>query len=152
MAVRTLQYGVVNLDYNSIVGLNYVGTTHQIDQDTGKVIRTGREDNDDMYFSEYNLSNNGGINYTKIGAHTAWNNPLVPGAPDIDYLATVEITNKSEVKTTLSLDKFPAYEGYISINGGKSVWGVHSWYLCQYTKLSTIMKLRRRELLLPPKR
>jgi hypothetical protein len=44
---------------------------------------------------------------------------LVPGAPDIDYLATIEISNKSEVKTTLSLDKFPAFEGYISINGGR---------------------------------
>jgi hypothetical protein len=28
MEVRTLQYAVVNLDYNSVVGLNDVGTTH----------------------------------------------------------------------------------------------------------------------------
>lgn len=30
MSVRTLQYAVVNLDYNSLVGLNYVGVTHQV--------------------------------------------------------------------------------------------------------------------------
>ncbi|MFD2330790.1 DUF3238 domain-containing protein [Cohnella sp. GCM10020058] len=115
--VRTLQYGVINLDYNSVVGLNYVGKTHQINS-KGEVTREGRASNGNMFWSEGNLSPNGGSNYTSIGASTSAGNPLVVGAPAIDYTTNIKIAGKQYVTVTTSLDKFPAYEGYLSINGG----------------------------------
>lgn len=112
LSVRTLQYGVVNLDYNSVVGLNYVGQTHQ---DNGRV---GRASNSGMSWSEGNLAPNGGSTYTSIGASTSTGNPLVLGAPTIDYITNIKITGYSNVTVTTRTDLFPAYEGYISINGG----------------------------------
>lgn len=72
MSVKTLQYAVVNLDYNSLVGLNYVGVTHQVNN--GKVINAERDSNDGMYWVEGNLDRDGGSNFTSIGASHASNN------------------------------------------------------------------------------
>ncbi|GAA0136291.1 hypothetical protein YSY43_31320 [Paenibacillus sp. YSY-4.3] len=112
LSVRTLQYGVVNLDYNSVVGFNYVGQTHQ---DNGRV---GRASNSGMSWSEGNLARNGGSSYTSVGASASTGNPLVVGAPTIDYITNVKITGYRKVTVTTTTDLFPAYEGYISINGG----------------------------------
>lgn len=72
-----------------------------------------------MYWVEGNLDRDGGSNFTSIGASHASNNGVVSGSPNIDYHLNIQIKNMKEVSYTLTLDKFPRYEGYISINGGK---------------------------------
>jgi hypothetical protein len=114
--VKTLQYGVVNLDYNSVVSFNYVTTTQRID-DEGNVIKEKRDSNSGMYFTS-NLNTKGDSNFTLLNAGTSARNELSKGSPSLDYSAQVKITNKSDVSVSVSLDKFPSYEGYISINGG----------------------------------
>lgn len=44
---------------------------------------------------------------------------VVSGSPNINYHLNIQIKNRKEISYTLTLDKFPRYEGYISINGGK---------------------------------
>jgi RHS repeat-associated protein len=100
--VRTLQYAVVNLDYNSLVGLNYNGVTHRIDE-SNHVLDAGRVGNENMYWTQYNMNYQGNSNFTDIGATTHSGNPLVLGAPDIDYYAHITITDKKEVNVSLSL-------------------------------------------------
>ncbi|MBD0379582.1 DUF3238 domain-containing protein [Paenibacillus sp. WST5] len=114
---KTLQYGVVNLDYNSVVGFNYDTITEEVDA-SGNVIKSKRDGIEGMYWNEYNLDSDGGSDFTSIGATTSQRNELVYGSPPLDYTTNVQIRNKSEVSFTVTLDKFPSYEGYISINGG----------------------------------
>ncbi|MBW7476076.1 DUF3238 domain-containing protein [Paenibacillus oenotherae] len=114
--VKTLQYGVVNLDYNSIVGFNYVTVTERID-DQGEVIASKRDSNRGMSWAT-NLDKSGDSNYTIINAVTSARNELSSGSPSLDYSVKIKISNMSRITVSGTLDKFPSYEGYISINGG----------------------------------
>jgi hypothetical protein len=120
--VKTLQYAVVNLDYNSLVGFSYNSITERVDNDDhSKVIQTKREDIDRMRWIQLDLDPDGGSNLTQLMVVTRSGNPI-PGygiieAPPIDYTISLEINRKEEVTVTAITDKFPSYEGYISING-----------------------------------
>ncbi|MCS7464397.1 DUF3238 domain-containing protein [Paenibacillus doosanensis] len=117
--VKTLQYGVVNLDYNSVVGFNYVTLrerTHSVLPIFDKNAST-RDSNGGMYFTS-NLNTSGNSNFTMINAVTSASNELSLGAPSLDYSASMKITNKSNISVSVTTDKFPSYEGYASINGG----------------------------------
>ncbi|MCM3271786.1 DUF3238 domain-containing protein [Paenibacillus elgii] len=114
--VKTLQYGVVNLDYNSVVGFNFVTITERINEQ-GEVIKTKRDSNSEMFFTS-NLNKKGNSNFTMVNIGTSAGNELSLGAPPLDYSASVKILNKSIVSISVQTDKFPSYEGYISINGG----------------------------------
>jgi hypothetical protein len=115
--VKTLQYAVVNLDYNSVVGINYVTVTQRID-DEGNITKEKRDSNSGMYFTS-NLEKEGQSNFTEVHAGTSARNELSTGSPSLDYSATIQISNKQDVSVEVTLDKFPSYEGYISINGGQ---------------------------------
>ncbi|WP_249862978.1 DUF3238 domain-containing protein [Paenibacillus konkukensis] len=106
--VKTLQYGVMNLDNNSVVGFNYVTVTQRVDG-SGKVIAEKRDSNSGM-----SISMNGGM----LNAFTSASNELSRWAPSLDSWVRVDITNQSDVLVFYQTDFFPSYEGYISINGG----------------------------------
>jgi hypothetical protein len=140
--VKTLQYGVVNLDDHSVVGFDYSSITERINKDE-EVIKLKRDSTKNMEWSKVKGSNSS----TTVQAVTSVKNEISPiivnipalgfallqdkevkvedvifypnsRTPSIDYTATVEINNMKEVTVTYTIDKFPSYEAYISINGG----------------------------------
>ncbi|KRF28664.1 DUF3238 domain-containing protein [Paenibacillus sp. Soil787] len=105
----------MNLDDNTVVGFNYVTVTERIDKDNN-VIKAKRDTNKNMYMANFNQP--GVTDSITLGAGAVVSNELSFGAPSIDYSATIKIKNKSEIESSITLDKFPSYEGYVSINGG----------------------------------
>ncbi|MFC6547154.1 RHS repeat-associated core domain-containing protein [Cohnella cellulosilytica] len=114
--VKTLQYAAVNLRYNSFVGFNYVTVTERINS-KGEVIASKRDSNAGMSMAS-NLDRDGKSNFTIFTATTSARNELSLGSPSLDYSVLITISNMNQIKVSGTVDKFPSYEGYISINGG----------------------------------
>jgi hypothetical protein len=96
--------------------LHRCSETHEIDCEDGDSECTGRADSSRMKF--FNLR---GTRATEIQVNLegAANNPCFTGSPDIDYEGIISIDIGSrQAKFDGTIDGFPAFEMYISVDGG----------------------------------
>jgi hypothetical protein len=115
-------------------GQNYCGESTEIDGTSGDVIETATADATGRV-RFYNLRANqtvdpeGGVvddspspNFVQIDYDAAANLPLLGGSPDIDMLGTLQIDrDAATVRFKGKVDGFPAFEAYVSFNGGPAV-------------------------------
>lgn len=89
--------------------------THEIDCEDGAAECTKSGDTSRMSFS--NLRSSSGL--VKVDLKAAADNPCQSGSPDIDYEGTITINvGTRTVEFDGKIDEFPAFEMYVSINGG----------------------------------
>lgn len=94
---------------------HHCGETTEVDCEDGDVEGKKTQNNDDMAFR---LSS-GSASRVVLDFKAARNNPLVTLSPNIDLIGslTVDRVNKF-VEFVGKVDEFPAFEAYVSINGG----------------------------------
>jgi RHS repeat-associated protein len=109
LSVRTQQYVVINTDTGLTTAANYVGATHKLED--GNEVGSLRASNANM--SVTSLQQEG---TTFIHATINVSNPMVKIAPPIDYDVFV---NTSDGRIAGVANNFPAYEVYMSSNGGE---------------------------------
>lgn len=87
----------------------------EVDCEDGDVEATKTQNNDNMAFNELS----GSSNQVVLGFKAARNNPLVTPSPDIDLVGTLTVDRVNKfVEFVGKVDEFPAFEAYVSINGG----------------------------------
>lgn len=87
----------------------------EVDCEDGDVEETKTQNNDNMAFEELS----GDSNAVVLNFKAARNNPLVTFSPDIDLVGTLTVDRVNKfVEFVGMVDEFPAFEAYVSINGG----------------------------------
>ena len=97
-----------------------IGTTHEVDCDTGAVLDSGRASEDEL--------SNGAIIGRRTSAqadvflNASASNPLVTGAPAIDLEAQFHLNLVTRTCIfEMDHDGFPGYEAYISADGEPAI-------------------------------
>lgn len=86
-----------------------------MDCEDGDVEGTETQNNDNMAFAELR----GDSSVVVLDFKAARNNPLVAFSPDIDLVGTLTVDRVNRFVEFVGLvDEFPAFEAYVSINGG----------------------------------
>ena len=102
------------------INWKHIGTTHEVDCETGKLLGSDTASTDEV--------TNGPIRGGRTSADLlisfsgAASNPLVFGAPAIDFHAFFRInllTRRCDLE--IEHDGFPAYEAYVTADGGAGV-------------------------------
>jgi hypothetical protein len=101
------------------IDFKHVGTTHEVECTTGKVIKSGTAPTSQLTNGPVQSRTSADINILFLAAAS---NPLVKLAPAIDFEAVFRV-NPMTRKCTFEIehDGFPAYEAYITFNGGSGV-------------------------------
>ena len=100
---------------NSWSQVHFCGETVEVDCEDGDVESRKTQTNSGMAFNLILGSNNKVI----LDFKAARNNPLVTGSPDIDLVGTLTVDRVGKfVEFVGKVDDFPAFEAYVSINGG----------------------------------
>ncbi|KAI9862247.1 MAG: hypothetical protein M1813_004722 [Trichoglossum hirsutum] len=87
----------------------------EVDCEDGDVEGTKTQTNNNMAFKELS----GSSSKVVLDFKAARNNPLVTGSPDIDLIGTLTVDRVNKfVEFVGKVDEFPAFEAYVSINGG----------------------------------
>ena len=95
--------------------IHYCGQTTEVDCEDGDVEGTATQSNDNMEFKELS----GSYDKVVLDFAAARNNPLWLGSPDIDLVGTLTVDRINRfVQFQGKVDEFPAFEAYVSINGG----------------------------------
>ncbi len=117
---RTHQEIEVQPDLTPTINWKHIGTTHEIDCETGRVLKSDTASTDEL--------TNGPIRAGRTSADVlisfsgAASNPLVFGAPAIDFRALFRLnllTRQCDLE--IEHDGFPAYEAYVTANSGAGV-------------------------------
>lgn len=117
---RTHQEIEVRPDLTPTINWKHIGTSHEVDCATGRVLRSDTASTDEV--------TNGPISGSRTSADVlisfsgAASNPLVFGAPAIDFHAFFRInllTRQCDLE--IEHDGFPAYEAYVTADGGAGV-------------------------------
>lgn len=116
LSVRTQQYIVTNLDTGNSTTANYVGATHKITKSGTEVKRAPNTTMQassvgHIYNSNYHIVVNASL------GGVSGRNPFINLAPSIDYDILLDI-GPNDILVNGTINAFPAYEGYMSINGG----------------------------------
>lgn len=91
------------------------GETIEVDCEDGDVEDSETQNNDNMKFTELSGSSSAVV----LDFKAARSNPLVAIAPDIDLLGTLTVDRVNKfVEFVGQVDEFPAFEAYVSIDGG----------------------------------
>ncbi|KAL9100192.1 MAG: hypothetical protein Q9187_009393, partial [Circinaria calcarea] len=94
---------------------HYCGETTEVDCEDGDVEGRKTQNNDNMAFGVLS----GSSTKVVLDFKAAENNPLVTGSPNIDLIGTLTVDRVNKfVEFVGKVDEFPAFEAYISINGG----------------------------------
>lgn len=92
-----------------------MGETHKVDCLTGGILKTGKAPTSQLVNGK--ITRSGG--YVLVNFKAAAKNPLVTGAPAIDLNITFQINPTTrEVSIIGDHDGFPAYEAYVTADGG----------------------------------
>lgn len=94
---------------------HYCGESTEVDCEDGDVEEKKTQNNDNMAFSLLS----GSSSRVVLDFKAARNNPLVAFSPDIDLVGTLTVDRVDKfVEFQGKVDEFPAFEAYVSINGG----------------------------------
>lgn len=94
---------------------HFCGETTGVDCGNGDVKGRETQNNDNMSFGESSGNNNKVV----LDFKAAKNNPLVFASPKIDLVGTLTVDRVNKfVEFVGEVDEFPAFEAYVSINGG----------------------------------
>ncbi|THC97665.1 hypothetical protein EYZ11_002828 [Aspergillus tanneri] len=94
---------------------HYCDETTEVDCEDGDVEGRKTQNNDNMAFKVLK----GSSTRVVLEFQAAQNNPLVTGSPDIDLIGTLTVDRVDQfVEFVGKVDEFPAFEAYVSINGG----------------------------------
>ncbi|KAF1998686.1 hypothetical protein P154DRAFT_602868 [Amniculicola lignicola CBS 123094] len=96
---------------------HHCGETTEVDCEDGDVEGKETQNNDNMKFKE----KSGNSSKVVLELKAAANNPRVTGSPNIDIVGTLTLDRLNRfVEFNGKVDEFPAFEAYVSINGGKA--------------------------------
>ena len=96
---------------------HYCGETVEVDCEDGDVEGRETQTNENMAFTD--VSGGANVGVVVLNFKAARNNPLVPFSPDIDLVGTLTVDRVNRFVEFVGLvDEFPAFEAYVSINGG----------------------------------
>lgn len=94
---------------------HHCGETTEVDCEDGDVEEKKTQNNENMSFTE----SSGSSSRVVLEFNAARNNPLVTLSPDIDLKGTLTVDRVNRfVEFVGMVDEFPAFEAYVSINGG----------------------------------
>lgn len=94
---------------------HHCGETVEVDCEDGDVEGRETQNNDDMAFKQLS----GSASRVVLDFKAARNNPLVTFSPSIDLIGTLTVDRVNKfVEFVGKVDEFPAFEAYVSINGG----------------------------------
>jgi Protein of unknown function (DUF3238) len=94
------------------------GTTHQVNCQTGAILKQKKASKSGLRSALIRRSGNEIL----VTFQGAINNPVVPGSPDIDLNVTFRINPVTRQAVLIGEhDGFPAYEAYITADGGAGV-------------------------------
>lgn len=94
---------------------HFCSPTTKVDCDDGSVKDEGTAGNEGMKFTEVA---GGSANRVSLKLKAGAGNPLVPGAPKIDYEGTLTIDRVNKfVEFSGKVDDFPSFEAYVMIDG-----------------------------------
>jgi hypothetical protein len=111
----------------------HCGLSTEIDPNTGAIIGTGTAPTSGISFANLRANEsadpNGGLtqdspspNFVQLDYKAAASLPLLALSPDIDMFGTLQIDrDNSQFRFFGAVDGFPAFEAYVSFNGGPPV-------------------------------